>query len=94
MKYVCMCPCMTTDTKAILTGMEFISYCNVNGLDPDKHMFEIDGENIYKMWIVDFLISNRDRHGQNWDFFMIRKRWRSWAATHCLTITMPLTLII
>ncbi|MCM1540169.1 MAG: hypothetical protein NC121_02790 [Blautia sp.] len=68
-KYVCMCPCMTTERKAILTGMEFISYCNVNGMDPDREMFAIDGESIYKMWIVDFLISNRDRHGQNWGFF-------------------------
>lgn len=67
--YVCMCPCMTTDTKAILTGMEFISYCNVNGMDPEEEMLRIDGESIYKMWIVDFLISNRDRHGQNWGFF-------------------------
>lgn len=68
-KYVCMCPCMTGENRAILTGMEFISYCNVNGIDPDKRMFELDGESIYKMWIVDFLISNRDRHGQNWGFF-------------------------
>lgn len=68
-KYVCMCPCMTTESKAILTGMEFISYCNVNGLDPEAEMFKIDGESIYKMWIVDFLISNRDRHSQNWGFF-------------------------
>lgn len=68
-KYVCMCPCMTTETKAILTGMEFISYCNVNGLNPEEEMFRIDRESIYKMWIVDFLISNRDRHGQNWGFF-------------------------
>ena len=68
-KYVCMCPCMTTENKAILTGMEFQSYCNVNGIDPDVEMFEIDKESIYKMWIVDFLISNRDRHGQNWGFF-------------------------
>lgn len=68
-KYVCMCPCMTTEKTAILTGMEFISYCNVNGMNPEKKMFEIDKESIYKMWIVDFLISNRDRHGQNWGFF-------------------------
>ncbi len=68
-KYVCMCPCMTEESKAILTGMEFISYCNVNGMDPDAEMFRIDGESIYRMWIVDFLISNRDRHGQNWGFF-------------------------
>ncbi len=68
-QYVCMCPCMTTERKAVLTGMEFISYCNVNGMDADTRMMEIDGENIYKMWIVDFLISNRDRHGQNWGFY-------------------------
>ena len=68
-KYVCMCPCMTTESKAILTGMEFISYCNVNGLSPEEEIFRIDSESIYKMWIVDFLISNRDRHGQNWGFF-------------------------
>lgn len=68
-KYVCMCPCMTTERKAILTGMEFISYCNVNGKDSEREMFEIDRDSIYKMWIVDFLISNRDRHGQNWGFF-------------------------
>ena len=74
-KYVCMCPCMTTEKEAILTGMEFYSYCNVNGIDPDAKMFEIDGESIYKMWIVDFLISNRNRHGQNWGFFMIWKPW-------------------
>ncbi len=68
-KYVCMCPCMTTETEAILTGMEFTSFCNVNGLDPDTEMLRIDRESIYRMWIVDFLISNRDRHGQNWGFF-------------------------
>ncbi len=68
-KYVCMCPCMTTESKAILTGMEFISYCNVNGLSSEEEIFRIDSESIYKMWIVDFLISNRDRHGQNWGFF-------------------------
>ena len=68
-QYVCMCPCMTTEREAVLTGMEFISYCNVNGIDADARMMEIDGESIYKMWIVDFLISNRDRHGQNWGFY-------------------------
>lgn len=68
-QYVCMCPCMTTEREAVLTGMEFVSYCNVNGIDADARMMEIDGESIYKMWIVDFLISNRDRHGQNWGFY-------------------------
>ncbi len=67
--YTCRCECMTTEDKSILNGMDFISYCNVNGLNPDKTMMEIDSENIYKMWIVDYLISNRDRHGMNWGFY-------------------------
>lgn len=41
-KYVCMCPCMTTESKAILTGMEFIFYCNVNGMDAKQEIFRID----------------------------------------------------
>lgn len=68
-KYVCACPCITTEDLAILSGMDFISYCNVHGLNPDIEMLKIDSESIYKMWQVDYLISNRDRHGQNWGFY-------------------------
>lgn len=68
-KYVCMCPCMSDDNISILSGMDFISYCNASGLDPDKEMMRIDSDSIYKMWIVDYLLCNRDRHGQNWGFY-------------------------
>lgn len=67
--YVSMCPVMSTEDNSILYGMDFISYCNVNGLNPDKEMLRIDSEMIYKMWVVDYIIANRDRHGQNWGFF-------------------------
>lgn len=67
--YVSMCEAMSTENMGILHGMDFISYCNVNGFNPDKHMMEIDSESIYKMWIIDYLIANRDRHGQNWGFY-------------------------
>lgn len=67
-KYVCMCPCMTTDDIAILSGMDFYTYCNSNNLDFKKEYKRIDADNIYKMWIVDYLLCNRDRHGQNWGF--------------------------
>jgi hypothetical protein len=30
---------------------------------------KIDKDSLYKMFIVDYLISNRDRHGMNWGFF-------------------------
>ena len=65
-KYVCVCPAMTTDKISILPGMDFISYCNVNGKQWEKELLELDSDNYYKMWIVDFLLANRDRHGQNW----------------------------
>ena len=67
--YVAMCSAMSTENLSILDGMDFESYCNVNGYDADKFMLQIDAESIYKMWIVDYLIANRDRHGQNWGFF-------------------------
>ena len=68
-KYVCMCPSMTTDKISILSGMDFYTYCNVHGLNPSEEMLKIDAESIYKMWIVDYLLCNRDRHGQNWGFY-------------------------
>lgn len=67
--YTCKCKCMTTDDISILPGMDFISYCNVNQIDYYDKMMQIDADSIYKMWIVDYLISNRDRHGLNWGFF-------------------------
>lgn len=67
--YTCKCKCMTTDDISILSGMDFTTWCNVQGIDPCKKALEIDSETIYKMWIVDYLISNRDRHGLNWGFF-------------------------
>ncbi len=67
--YCCRCKCMTSEDISMLSGMDFITYCHVNGKDPDKEMYKIDAESIYKMFIVDYLISNRDRHGLNWGFF-------------------------
>ena len=68
-KYVCKCKCMTTDNVSILPGMDFISYCNRHGLNAHAEALRIDPDSIYKMAIVDYLISNRDRHGLNWGFF-------------------------
>lgn len=67
--YACKCKCMTTESVSILTGMDFISWCNRQSIDPYEKALEIDAEMIYKMAIVDYLTSNRDRHGQNWVFF-------------------------
>lgn len=67
--YTCKCKCMTTDQYSMLPALDFYTYCNGNGLDYEQEIRKIDAELIYKMWIVDYLISNRDRHGMNWGFF-------------------------
>ena len=67
--YCCKCACMTTDSKSILTALDFSTYCNANGLNFYEEVMKIDAESIYKMWIVDYLIANRDRHGLNWGFY-------------------------
>lgn len=65
-----VCSCMTSEDVSILSGLDFISYCNANQLDVEKSISSLyGGSEIYKMWIVDYLISNPDRHGMNWGFF-------------------------
>lgn len=67
--YVCKCKCMTDDKISILSGDDFYTWCNMHGLDSHREALRIDPDAIYKMWIVDYLISNGDRHGLNWGFF-------------------------
>lgn len=66
---VCACPVMTSDKVSIVDGMSMYSYCVTHDLDFSRFILDVDADNIYKMWIVDYLISNRDRHGQNWGFY-------------------------
>lgn len=66
---VCACPVMADDDLSIVDGMSMYSYCTSHDMNFDKFILDVDAENIYKMWIVDYLLSNRDRHGQNWGFY-------------------------
>ena len=67
-EYVCKCKCMTDDTISILSGMDFDMYYNHHDMNARAEALKVDLESIYKMWIVDYLISNRDRHVLNWGF--------------------------
>ena len=60
---------MTNQKLNILPACDFISYCTRLGLDWKKEVMRIDSESMYKMFIVDYLISNTDRHNLNWGFF-------------------------
>lgn len=67
--YCCKCKCMTDQRISMLHADEFISYCILGGLDWYKTALSIDSDSIYKMFIVDYLLSNSDRHNLNWGFF-------------------------
>lgn len=68
-EYCCKCKCMTDENISIVSALDLYSYCNSNSLDYYSTVESLDPETIYKMWIVDYLISNSDRHGTNWGFF-------------------------
>ncbi|MCX4316509.1 MAG: hypothetical protein OSJ52_07710 [Lachnospiraceae bacterium] len=65
----CKCKCMASEERSVLHAEEFFIYCNHNGLDFEREVLKLDAENYYKMWIVDYLISNPDRHLENWGFY-------------------------
>mgnify|MGYP002624887728 CR=1 FL=1 len=67
--FVSACPAMTNDDISIVDGDDFISYCHHHELNPDKELVRIDADSYYKMFIVDYLIANRDRHTQNWGMY-------------------------
>lgn len=68
-RMTCKCKCMTTKNLSILPAMDFIGYCNRLGLNYKQEYLKIDKENLYKMFIIDYLISNSDRHGLNYGFY-------------------------
>lgn len=68
-KYVCACPLMTDDNTSIADGLTFVGYCNRLGLNPDEELIKLDSEGYYKMLVIDYLIANPDRHGQNWGVY-------------------------
>lgn len=67
--YVCACPLMTNDDISIADGLTFNGYCNRLGLNPIDELIRLDADGFYKMLIVDYLIANPDRHGQNWGVY-------------------------
>lgn len=68
-EYVCACPLMTDDNISIADGLTFNGYCNRLGIDPIDELIRLDADGFYKMLVVDYLIANPDRHGQNWGVY-------------------------
>jgi len=67
---LCRCKNMATDDYCIVPAEEVYSYCSRNNLDFLQYSLTQDADAIYKMCIVDYLVSNSDRHLMNWGFYM------------------------
>lgn len=67
---MCKCENMATEDLNVVTSTDVGLYCSRHGKDPVQFMLDIDSENIYKMCIVDYMVSNSERHSGNWGFYM------------------------
>ena len=67
---VCKCKNLCTDKYSIVSSGDVYRWCNRKKEDFNDFVLKVDSENFYKMAIVDYLISNSDRHMGNWGFFM------------------------
>lgn len=69
-KLVCKCENMNFKNTSLVDSIDFDFWITKNGLNFYEEARKIDSEMFYKTIIVDYLISNSDRHGGNWGFYM------------------------
>lgn len=67
---VCSCPCIANDELSIASFEDFEFYCNQVGKNAELEIKKMDSKHFYEMLVVDYLISNADRHGQNWGVYV------------------------
>lgn len=70
---VSACKVMNSDAYSMIPAEEVYSYCNRTGQDFEAFVLAHDAERFYQTCVVDYLVSNSDRHIQNWGFFMNNK---------------------
>ncbi|MBR3645517.1 MAG: hypothetical protein IKN54_03795, partial [Lachnospiraceae bacterium] len=67
---LCKCKNMNYKHSSIVDSVEFDIWTTRKGLNFYEEVKKIDSELFYKTIVVDYLISNSDRHSGNWGFFM------------------------
>ena len=67
---VCKCENMNLKNTSLVDSVEADIWANRNGIKLTELAKKIDSELFYKTIVVDYLISNSDRHGGNWGFYM------------------------
>lgn len=52
---------------------EFAQFCSFYGEDPIDQVVNYNAKRYYEMQVIDYVLNNSDRHGQNWGFYMDAK---------------------
>lgn len=65
--HICRCRCMTEDLSRV-TYSEFEKYCYNRRIDPVSWVDDHFEKEFGTMLIIDYVLSNSDRHGGNWGF--------------------------
>lgn len=61
---------ISSEEKSLVTWEEFQMYCSYHDLDEFREIEKIDSEQYHLMQVADYILSNEDRHGANFGFFM------------------------
>ena len=67
---VCKCENMNFDNTSLVDSIEYDIWTSKQGKNFIEEARKADPEMYYKTIVVDYLISNSDRHGGNWGFYM------------------------
>lgn len=68
--FVSKCKNLATEKRSIVDANEIYAYCNNHNIEFEQAAKQIDPDMFYSTCVVDYLISNPDRHSGNWGFFM------------------------
>lgn len=67
---LCKCLNMCSEQQSIVPAVDVADWCRKLHKDFHALVRNLDSENYYKTMIIDYLVSNSDRHMANWGFFM------------------------
>lgn len=61
---------ISSEEKSLVPWEDFQMYCAYHDLDEFREIEKIDPEQYHLMQVADYILSNEDRHGANFGFFM------------------------
>lgn len=62
------CPMITNEQRSIVTWYDYEEHCDDEQINPYTQIKH--NPKYHEMQVCDYLLSNSDRHGENWGFFM------------------------